>query len=399
MNKAEILKSCGGYVKIGITGDFIERFLNMCAANNIYIWDVRIRGEKTAAGKVSVKGFKKLRKICKATHTRVHITARRGVPFFMKRLALRKGLLAGLGIFIILILWLCSHVWYIEIGGDGEIPQEEMLELLDKSGIRYGMPLKNLDAEKAQAEILSNSKKLAWVWTEKRGTKIYVDYRKRVEKPEILPVTPCNLVAARSGKITSILIKSGRTAVEKDMYVSEGQLLAGGILDSKTVGMRLVHSDGEVFADTNRSISEKFSLVKTTKIPTGRKKSSIGIKFGANSYYIPIKKYSDFEKTEKEFHFKIGDIYFPISFVKSTYYEVYTETVTEEKEKIIEKAKEYLRNSLQNSSKNVIIIEESFFVTEVDENTLEVTMKATCNEQIAQKQLIAEEEEYGGATD
>ncbi len=399
MSIAELLNYSGGYVKIEISGEFPERFLNMCAARNIYVWDISKRGKKLIRCKTSVKGFKKMREICRTTHTRVHLAARCGAPFIMKRILKRRGLIAGFISFVILTIWLCSHIWYIEIGGSGDVSRERMEELLKTAGIRYGAPLRGIDPVRVQAEILSNSPELAWVWTEIKGTSVYVDYRKRVEKPEILDInTPCNLIASENGQITSMLIKEGRTVAEKDMYVSKGQLLVGGVMDSSAVGMRFVHSDGEVWAKTHHKVSGRYSLTAEEKYKTGRKKSTLGIKAGENVYTIPINtnSFKNYEKSEKEFHLKIGNIYFPISVIKSGFYETKTNKVPLEKEKIIEEAKEYLEKSLQNSLENVIIIERSFIVTDIDENTVEVTMEAVCNQQIAQKQPI-EEERYGTA--
>ncbi len=393
MNTAEMVNLSGGYVKIEVSGDFIERFLNMCAAKNIYIWDVSLRGEKLVRCKTSARGFKKMRSICRATHTRAHIISRYGMPFVLKRILRRKGLIAGFFVFILMTVWLCSHIWYIEIIGE-EMPQEEIRALLEKSGVKYGMPVYGIDPEKIKAEILSNEPRLAWVWTEVKGTGIYVDYRKRVEKPEMLDInTPCNLIASENGRIISILIKEGRTVVQNDMYVSKGQLLAGGVMDSSAVGMRFVHSDGEVWARTQHTLSGRYLLTAEENVRTGRRKVRFGIKLGEKVYTLQEKEkfYDEAETNEEEFHFKIGNIYFPISVIKTSFYETEANIVTLNKEKIIEEAKEYLEKSLQNSAESVIILERSFIINDIDDNTIEVTMNAVCNQQIAQKQPIEEE--------
>ena len=397
INAAEILNLSGGYVKVEVSGDFTERFLNMCAAKNIYIWDVVLRGSKTLRCKTSVKGFKEMRGLRRITHTRVHIISRCGAPFAARRLIKRKGLIAGFLGFVVLTVWLCSHIWYIEIA-DGGLEEGRMRELLNGAGIRCGAAAYGIDPATVQAEILSNAPELAWVWPEVKGTKVYVDYRVRVAKPEMLDINrPCNLIASENGQITSMLIKEGRTVVAKDMYVSKGQLLVGGAMDSSAVGGRLVHSDGEVWATTHHSIGGEYSLTAEEKSPTGREKTMFGIKFGETLYNLPSgeNKFKDFEAEEEEFHFRTGDIYFPISLVKTTLSEVETNIINSDREKIIEEAKEYLEKSLQNSFENVIILERAFVVDDKDENTVSVTMNAVCSQQIAQKQPI-EEEMYGG---
>ena len=260
--------------------------------------------------------------------------------------------------------------------------------------VLYSTPVFNINPDDIQRHVLSNAPELAWFHTETKGTRIFADYHTRVKKPEILDInSPCNLVASEDGRITSLLIKEGRCVVEKDMYVSKGQLLAGGVLDSNAMGVRFVHSDGEVWAQTHHTLSGRYALSAEKKVPTGRKTSVWGINFGKKILRLPfpVNKFESFETGEEVFHFKVGDIYFPVSLTKSSFFETTSVTETFDREKITEEAKFFLENTLKNSSNNVIILERTFSVTDIDENTIEVKMEAECSQQIAQKQPIKEE--------
>jgi similar to stage IV sporulation protein len=59
-----------GYLIIEIQGQFLERFINLAIKSNIFLWDI----EKTQCRmtlKISTKGFKRIRKAARKTHTKV----------------------------------------------------------------------------------------------------------------------------------------------------------------------------------------------------------------------------------------------------------------------------------------------------------------------------------------
>lgn len=396
-----ILNFSRGYLTIKVTGDYPERFINMCSGKNINIWNVKSRGQKTLTACVSVKGFRHLKEVCRATGSKLHIISKKGLPFVSFRLRRRTGLVLGFVFFLFAMIWLCSHIWYIDITDNTSIPKEELMHQLELSGIKQGTPIREIKPGKVQASMLNLNPKLAWVWPTVKGTSIYIDLRERVTTPEILPTNqPCNIVASHSGLISSMLVKEGRSIVSKDMYVSQGQLLVGGIMDSSAIGVRYVHSDAEIWAITQESVSESFPLETIESHKTGNSSVSYTLKLGNFNLSTPVfgGKFNTCETETFESVLHIGNIYFPISFIKTQYMETINETALHPKEQVIAQAQQYLENLLQNSLKNGMILEKNFDVQTVDDKTIGVTLNATCNRQIAQKQPIEEENKIGPET-
>ena len=72
-----------GSVKISVSGEQIERFLNLCRARGLLLENVRLPEEKKLTARISIADFKKLAPIHSKTHVRIHILEKRGLPFFL----------------------------------------------------------------------------------------------------------------------------------------------------------------------------------------------------------------------------------------------------------------------------------------------------------------------------
>ena len=79
-----------GSVKISVSGEQIERFLNLCRARGLLLENVRLPEEKKLTARISIADFKKLAPIHSKTHVRIHILEKRGLPFFLYKSWRRK---------------------------------------------------------------------------------------------------------------------------------------------------------------------------------------------------------------------------------------------------------------------------------------------------------------------
>ena len=79
-----------GSVKISVSGEQIERFLNLCRARGLLLENVCLPEEKKLTARISIADFKKLAPIHSKTHVRIQILEKRGLPFFLYRSWRRK---------------------------------------------------------------------------------------------------------------------------------------------------------------------------------------------------------------------------------------------------------------------------------------------------------------------
>ena len=74
-----------GYVRIRVESFYLERFLNICISKKILLW--RIKREKSSIlyANISIRDYKKIRKIAKRTKSIIKLEAKKGLPFIIHK--------------------------------------------------------------------------------------------------------------------------------------------------------------------------------------------------------------------------------------------------------------------------------------------------------------------------
>ena len=81
-------------------------------------------------------------------------------------------------------------------------------------------------------------------------------------------MTPCNIVAARTGVIVDADVISGKMQYEKGSGVAEGSVIVSGAVSSGD-SLILVHSEAKVIADFTENVEFSMDYTTTEKVPTG----------------------------------------------------------------------------------------------------------------------------------
>ena len=108
MNNPE--KILHGFLEISVSGDQLERFLNLCHARAVSLERIRYLSEKNITTRISINDFRKLLPIHRKTRVRIHILKKRGLPFLLLRIQKRKCFTAGFLLCVVLLLWLSGHM-------------------------------------------------------------------------------------------------------------------------------------------------------------------------------------------------------------------------------------------------------------------------------------------------
>lgn len=80
--KERVLRYAGGYLKVRMTGLASERFLNLCMARGITLWELSCL-EEALYFFISIKDFRRIGPLVKKAGVHVKITGRFGLPFFL----------------------------------------------------------------------------------------------------------------------------------------------------------------------------------------------------------------------------------------------------------------------------------------------------------------------------
>ena len=174
-----------------------------------------------------------------------------------------------------------------------------VLAELESLGVKPGIFKPHIDNMLIENQLLVRIPELSWASLEIRGSRAILRVRESVLPPALVDRnTPCNIVAAKDGIIHKMIVLDGQAAVGPGQTVKKGQLLVSGIIEHPdTIGVRYVHSTGQIIARTWYQQTVELSLKEPYRQRTGRKAE---IKYiGWDRFKIPYRKeeipYTDYD--------------------------------------------------------------------------------------------------------
>lgn len=240
-----------GEVRAEIHAVLPEALLNICARQELMIWAVQRLDACTLRFWLAERDLPALERIAAASQTELEILERRGGSAGRRRLRRRWGLFASLALAALLLGWSNLHIWEIEVRGCETLTKGEILRALDDCGVTEGTYWPGLDNETLRGEMLLRLPKLAWMTLRVSGSRAVAVVLERTEKPDIYREDDtAEIVAAQSGVVRRLIVRSGLPLVRSGDAVLRGETLVTGRLESLTGPERDVRASAEVWADT-----------------------------------------------------------------------------------------------------------------------------------------------------
>lgn len=368
-----------GFVNITVEGFFVERFINNCINNNIFLWGIKRKSSTLLTVNINIKKFKDIHSIARKTKCKVKINAKKGLPILLHRYRKRKLLLLLLIPIILIILISSNYVWNIEIIGTEKIDKTELMIQLNEEGIKVGVMKKKINSNNVINNIRLKRQDISWMSVNMKGTNVIVTVVEADEKPEIINENEyCNIVASQSGMITKITADNGTAQVKVGDIVEKGDILIGGYMEGKYTNTRYVHAKGEVEAKVWYTKKIKSGFTREVSQETGERKNKYWVKF--NNFKINLYKtlpnfenYDTINETNKIRLF--SNFYLPIEINKTTYIENKKVPVTYG----IEELKEILIGELEQQFSNegidkLNVVNKVVNVYKREDNMLELEM-------------------------
>ncbi|NLY67875.1 MAG: sporulation protein YqfD [Tissierellia bacterium] len=330
-----------GYVIIKVKGLTLERFLNLAATNDIYLWDIRRIDYTELEMKATIEGFRALKEIVNKVGCRVEIVEKKGLPFLLYRIKNRKALGIGFILFFIIIIFLSSIIWDIDIVGNEKVKNEDILKFLETEGIKSGIIKYKVDKDYIEYLLLNKFENFSFVSVEIKGTKLIIELKEiELLNEEIDENTPSHIIAAKKGVIEKVIARNGKAVVRKGDIVEKDDILISGIISNEgSEGFMLVHADGEVWAKTLYSYKIEEPIIKTVKEETGRIFERKEIKIGDRGIQF-IKgdiPFDDYVESTEEVNILNLNINFPIKILVHKYKEVETKEIEQDVDLVKEK--------------------------------------------------------------
>ncbi len=381
-----------GYVNIKVEGFFVERFINMCLAQDIFLWNIKYENNVLVKLKISVADFKKIKKIAKKTKSKVKIETKVGLPFFLYHYRKRKIFLILACIVFLLIFILTRFVWNIEITGTKNISVEELRAVLKEEGIKEGILKNSIETEEVINTIRLKREDIAWIGIKIKGTNVIVEVVEAKEKPKVIDETKiCNIVAKKSATISKIIVQNGTARVSVGDAVNAGDLLVEGVMEGQYTGSRQVNAEATIYGEISYEKSKKESLIQEIEKSTGKEEKKIEINLNNFKIILPkgVSKFENYDtiKTNKKLKL-FSNFYLPISFTEIKFVEKQKEYKTYTEEELILKLKKELEDELKKeyslSEENI----EELLETEVQNGSVEVKVTYIVQEEIGTKENL-----------
>ncbi len=380
-----------GYVTIEIEGYFIERFINICNDQKIFLWNMQRKHSTIVQINIGIKDFKRIKRIAKKTKCRVKIQKKRGMPFILNKYKKRKIFAIFFAIIIIAIIILSNFIWNIDIEGNEKISKEEILKTLSENNFKIGTSKLKLNKKEIINKIRLDRDDIAWIGIEINGTNAKVKIAEADLKPEIIPEDEfCNIVATKDAMIVKVNAQNGTAVVKEGDLVTKGTVLIQGWLEGQFTGIRYVHANGEVQAKVWYSQKVKVPLKQIKKIQTGKQESKYSVKINNFEINLPkgVPKFQNYDTIDTSKKLKLfSDFYLPVEINTKTYQEYenkeFTYSLEEAKEIAITEAEKNLEEHIKENKliNKQINIEQS-------ENDVEVEVIYEVLESIGTKEKI-----------
>ena len=342
-----------GYVKIRVWGYSPERFINLCGNRDILLWDIERHGAYYTMC-ISIRGFRQLKPVTKKTKTRVAILQRYGLPFFIPRMRRRSIFILGLLGCLLFLHGMSHFIWAIEITGNKSVTTDVLMDFLEENQIRCGSKKKDLDIESLEKAIRREFDVVTWTSARLDGSRLVIQIKENSRATPQVEETQqegMDLLADKSGKIVSIITRSGVPMVRTEDEVEAGEMLVSGAVpvygeDTAVKDYMFCRADADVYLECAYQFEEKLPIAYQCKSYTGKEETIPYLRIGSREFRLSLKKItydrSDCVVSENRMEV-LKDLYFPVAFGNYCYRE-YDLT---EKEYTKEQAKNICQEKLQ----------------------------------------------------
>lgn len=375
-----------GYVTLSLGGDFAERFINICMKRRIVVWNIKRVSQNAITLCMSRRDFLLIRPIAKKTKTKVKIISRHGFKAKMKKHRRRKFFLAGLLMFVTFMFIMSNFIWDIEINGLTYTSKDEMLEILNRNGLKSGTLKQKIDQMQLKNSILSQRSDLSWIWIDIKGTRAIVNVAEQKKPPEIADDAPCDIIASKDGVISSYTATSGTAKIKEGDSVLAGQLLISGVMQSEIINARYTKATGEVFARTWHTKTDTFSTKIYPLCENGKQKTYLTLNIFGKDLNLFFKKNPHFETYNEENYQKDINFFGAYSGLKLKS-SVLKQTAPKEQilceEELLKYAeKKLFEKIIPELSENYTVLNQNISFEKLSDETYKITLTAEFNEQI-----------------
>jgi similar to stage IV sporulation protein len=270
-----ILRFIFGYVSLYADGGFAERFINVCTSEGIPLWNIHKRNDRLYAC-TNVNGYKRIRAPARKSGMKVRMIKKHGIPFFLFKHRMRRGLLIGFIIFFIALMFLSDHIWIIQVEGNVNVSETVIENAFEEAGLTIGSRTSSLKLIEIKSDALSELNDITWASINITGCTAVIEVREGTKSPKMEETGgTSNIVASKDGQVQIIEPYRGTSAVKPGQTVTEGDLLVSGVTESRTQSYLFSDANGYIAATTSIETGAEVSYTQKALIPETKKRYSL----------------------------------------------------------------------------------------------------------------------------
>lgn len=362
----ELLLFFRGTLTVKLISSTPERFLNICNANHIKMWEL-VYIEDAYYFQIEPSEYYRLKGILRKTGSKTVICEKKGLPFLLFRYRKHNCFVAGILLSVFMLYVISLFVWDISVEGNQMITDEVLLDTLYESGIHHGMLLKKISCDSLEKMLRNTFDDLTWVSVEINGTRLIIHVKENDEDYIAQRSGEnCNLVAEKSGTIHSIVTRSGTPMVAAGDEVAQGDVLVSGIVNiiddyGTVISQKTVCADADISIQTVYEYEDILKRTYKYRLFTGKNNKMLYLK--VFDCIVKLGFSPDYEKSETlltDKQVKVnGNFYLPVHYgviTRTEYQEESARYTVQEAQNILDKNLNYFLADLEE--KGVQILEK-----------------------------------------
>ncbi len=381
-----------GVYFINVSGAKPEKFINLCTFRGISLHKCHSVSMVEFTCILPRRYLKSALAIAEESDCEIKILRQKGASFTFSKLKKRYALIIGILLSITLMVASNFYVWDIDVVGNDNIKDSEILNALQDSGVHIGANWVGFQADLIRSEMLSKIPELSFLTVNINGSRATVVVRERVEKPvSEYDSSPCDIISTKSGVVTEVNAFRGNPLVGIGSPVMEGDVLISGVMSGygEEAIPNFVSAYGEIKARVNYSFTVSESLTGYKMEYTGKENTKYAINFGENrlNLYLSTGIYLPNCDTIYKEHWVSNSEMFtlPIYLSSETRKEYKMLEFEKNENEIISNLKNILLEKLQTEMHENGEIISTEFETYVEKGNVHVTLKAVSVEEIGEK--------------
>ena len=354
----KLWKYLSGYAIISIEGFNKMKLINKAVKKFIKFSDITSNRVKATAI-IPIEDLKKLYELNESYKCSIKIEKIISLKLIIGRLLKKYFFLLGFFSFITILFVLSNMIWLINIAGNEELSNSDIIQACSKEGIELGKNISKLNCKDISNNLKNKLGNIAWINIRTQGATVFVKLAEEQKLSHELNSkdSPCDIVASADCEITSIITNSGQPQVKKGDIVAKGDILVSG---------QLVKSGNEEIEITNQvksraTIFGKVERIKRIDIPflfqekkyTGKVYNTYSLKIfnkKINIDFIDKVRTNSYDKSTEVKIFNLGEGYnLPLVLYNTKYKEYVINNITLNEKQAENKASKLIYNYIINT--------------------------------------------------